>query len=230
MKNFLKLTFIFSIVFTFNLHTFGQQQFGIKVSGGLSKITDSMESSNLTITTPFVFSGQGGFYYNLTLGKKSSLGAELIFSQIEGKEKWEIDFIDIDGNKVGHGTDFTFRHISYLSLPVYYGFKIKRLTINGGFQISYALASSGRQKNDEINEVHNETYSYDRKTDNIHIEKIDFGPRAGIVYDLTQKLAVEGTYYYGLNNIQKGNPQLWKLKVQQITFGILYALWNKTKK
>ena len=228
IKNLLKLTFILSIVFTFNLQTFGQQQFGIKVSGGLSKITNSMELQDVTFATPFVPSGMVGFYYNLALSKKSSLGAELLFSQIEGKEKWEVDFIDLDGNKVGHGTDLTYRHISYLSLPVYYGFNIKKFTINGGFQISYALASSWREKNvATINGVPDGTYNYNRTTDDINIENIDFGPRAGIIYNLTKKLAVEGTYYYGLNNIQKGDPSYWKLKVQQAALGIRYALWSK---
>ena len=228
MKSLLKLTFILSIVIAFNLNTFGQQQFGIKVSGGLSRITESIELSNATLTTLFVPSGQGGLYYNLSLGKKSSLGAELLFSQIEGKNVMEMDLIDIEGNKIGHVTDIAFRHISYLSLPVYYGFKIKRLTINGGFQISYALASSGREKNDAtINEINEESYSYNRKTDDINISNLDFGPRAGIIYHLTNKLAVEGTYYYGINNISKSNPLNWELKVQQMTFGIRYALWYK---
>jgi len=229
MQNFLKLTFILSIVIAFNLNSFGQQQFGIKVNGGLSKITDSMESSNVTVTTPFVPSGQAGLYYNLALGKKSSLGAELLFSQIEGKNIKEIDFIDIDGNKVGHPTNITFSHISYLSLPVYYGFNFNRLTINGGLQISCVLAGSGREKNDAIiNENNKETHSYyNRKIDHIHFTKFDLGPRAGIIYHLTDKLAVEGTYYYGINNIHQTVPITWEWKVQQMTLGIRYAMGSK---
>lgn len=187
-----------------------------------------MELSDVTFATPFVPSGQAGFYYNLVLCNKSSLGAELLFSQIEGKNKMEMDLHDFEGNKVGHASDIYLSHISYLSLPVYYGFNIKKLTINGGFQVSYALASSGRDKNDAtIIELHEEHYSTNNKIDDIHIEKFDFGPRAGIIYHLTDKLSVEGMYYYGLNNIQKGKLRLWELKVQQMTFGIRYVLWNK---
>lgn len=224
MKNLLKLTFILSIVFTFNLNTFGQQQFGIKINGGLSKITNSNESSNVTVTNPFFPSGHAGFYYNLALGKKSSLGAELLFSQIEGKDKIEMGLNGWDKSESGYRTD-SYRNISYLSLPVYYGFMIKKFNINGGFQISYALASSGRDKTKvTINGIEEST---NQKNNDINIENLDFGPRVGITYNLTKKLAVEGTYYYGLNNINNGDVTAWKLKVQQITFGIRYALGYK---
>jgi len=138
----------------------------------------------------------------------------------------EMDLIDVEGNKVGHATDIAFRHISYLSLPVYYGFNIKQLTINGGVQISYALASSGREKNDLTfyGFPQDETNSSNVKIDDIHIKNIDFGPRAGIIYHLTNRLAVEATYYYGFNNIQKGDQASWKLKVQQLTLALRYAL------
>jgi len=126
---------------------------------------------------------------------------------------------------LGYRKDNSYRHISYLSLPVYYGFTINRLVINAGFQISYSISSSGREKDYAI--VEGITYTSDNKVDNINIRRFDYGPKAGIIYNLTDKLAVEGTYYYGLNNIQKGNPILWKLKVQQATLGIRYTLWTK---
>lgn len=145
MQNFLKLTFILT-VFTFpHLNTFGQNQFGVKASGGLSKITNSDEFVNITHSTPFVPSGQFGFFYSHPLHEKSSLGAELLFSQIEGKDIIDFDLDDL-GENTTHVTNVTFRHISYLSLPVYYGFNSKKLTINVGFQISRALIKNGREK------------------------------------------------------------------------------------
>ncbi|HEY3371570.1 MAG TPA: porin family protein [Prolixibacteraceae bacterium] len=229
MKNLLHLTFILSIVIVFGLNTFGQQQFGIKVSGGLSQITNSMKSSNYNITPSFVPSGLGGLYCNLSLGKNISFGTELIFSQIEGKEELVVERIMMEGNNLGHFTGITYRHISYLSLPVYFGYTIKRLTINGGFQISYALASSGRKKENLTfyGFPRDETNSSNVKIDDIYIKKFDFGPRAGIVYHLTDRLAVEGTYYYGIHNIQNEDPEYGEWKVQQMTLGIRYSLWSK---
>lgn len=228
--NMLKLPLIF-LIFTFiGLTSLGQQQFGIKVSGGLSRITNSMDVPEVILTIPFVTSGQAGLFYSFQLGKKSSLGAELLFSQIEGKEKLEIDYnySGYYGSESGHGENIDYRYISYLSFPVYYGFKFNKLTINAGFQISCALLSSGREKNYAI--LNGITYSSDNKTDDINIKRFDYGPNAGIIYNLTDKLAFEGTYYYGLNNIQKGNPILGERKIQQVTIGIRYSLWYKDAK
>lgn len=232
-KDLLKLSFILSILFAFNLTAPGQSQFGIKAGAGLSTITNSMDNSDGTLTTPFVLSGQGGFFYNLQFGKFSSFGTELLFSKIEGKEILEVDYYTLDGsgnrNYMGHRKDDFYRHISYLSLPIYYGFKISRLVINAGVQVSYSISSSGREKDHAVFE--GENYNTDIKTNDINIKHFDYGPRAGIIYHLTSKLAVEGTYYYGLNNIQKGDPPSWKLKVQQATLGIRYTWWtSKTSK
>jgi hypothetical protein len=228
-KNFLKLSIFLSSLFVFNLSVFGQQQFGIKASGGLSKITNSLNPANSILTTPFVPSAQGGLFYNLQFGKRSSMGAELLFSQIEGKGKMETDLYIFKENSVlelvGHMTSTYYQHISYLSLPVNYGYEIKKMKISAGFQISYALSSSGRDKTNATIEGEYETS--DNKYDNINIKSFNFGPKAGIIYHLSRKLAIEGSYYYGLNNIQKGDATSWKLKVQQATFGVRYTLWEK---
>lgn len=229
MRNLLNLTCVVFVVLAFNISTFGQHQFGVKVSGGLSRISNSEQFPNVTLSTPYVPSGQGGFYYNHTPGEKSSLGAELLFSQIEGKEKREIDLIDVEGKTMGHVTNLFYEHISYFSLPVYYGFNIKKLTIHAGFQISRALAMSGREKsNATINELNVNEYSYDRKIDNINITNFDLGPKAGILYHFTNKLTVEGTYYYSIGNIDSRVPKTGELKILQMSIGVRYALWSKT--
>lgn len=228
----LKLPLILLILTFIDLTSLGQQQFGIKVSGGLSKITNSVDNSNATLTTPFVPSGQGGFFYNFQFGKFSSFGTELLFSQIEGKEILEGNLWSLNesGNRVyfGYRKNNSYRNISYLSLPFYYGFKINRLVINAGFQISYSISSSGREKDQAV--IEGENFNIDNKTNDINIKRFDYGPRAGIIYHLTSKLAVEGTYYYGLNSIQKGDPIFEKLKIQQATIGIRYSLWYKGAK
>lgn len=162
------------------------------------------------------------------MGKKSSLGAELLFSRVEAKEKWEASLTDENGRNIGHATALFYKHISYLSLPVYYGFNLKKLTINAGFQVSRVLASSGREKNDAtINEENVVPYNYDRKVDHINITNFDFGPKAGILYHLTDKLAIEGTYYYTLDNVDSRVPKVGKWKVHQMTLGARYALSSK---
>lgn len=80
-----------------------------------------------------------------------------------------------------------------------------------------------------INGERYESISYDRKVDRINIANFDLGPKAGIIYHFTNKLAVEGTYYYGIGNVDSRVPKVEKLKVQQITVGLRYVLWINSK-
>jgi len=240
MKNLLKLTFILAILIAFNISTFSQQQFGIKVSGGISRIYGSLESpypSPSTSSTSFSPSAQAGIYYNRTTGKNTSLGAELVFSQVQGEQMvyWDNNKYLVAPYIEGYRSDITYEHISYLSLPVYFGVTYKRLTINGGFQISYVLSSSGSNESsnnyilltEEGNRITREEDGINRELDNLDIKAFDFGPRAGIVYRLTNRLSMEGMFYYGLNNINQLKSTEEALKIQQMTVGIRYALWNK---
>ncbi len=217
--------FILPTLFFFSNEVQGQSKFGIKASGGLSRIINSMKSENAALNTQFAPSGQAGLFFTFQFEKKSMLSAEFLLSQIEGKEILEtkndenIWFQQLDN---GYFKNMNYRHITYLSLPIYYGLRFNRLTINAGFQGSYTFSSSGRSKSEAT--LNGTTYTSDEKMDNINIKKIDLGPRAGIIYQFIEKLAIEGTYYYGFNNIQKGDAPIWKLKVQQITFGIRYTL------
>lgn len=225
MKLFLQLSYVMAIVVTFNLSTFGQRQFGVKINGGVSKITESRENPNISFVTPFVPSGQAGLYYNLLISKNTALGAELLFSQIEGKEISELRLIDVEGNNVGFATTHTYRHISYLILPVYFGFNLQKLTIHAGFQLSYNIAGSDKYKTDAT--VNGERFKSESTSENNPFSKYEFGPRTGIYYHLTDRLAVEGIYYFGISNIEKGVPMINELKVQQMTVGVRYALGSK---
>ena len=113
MKYLLKLAVILSIVIAFTLNTHGQQQFGVKVSGGISRIYGSLESHNRppsTTTTTFSPSFQAGLWYNFPMGKKSAMGAELLYSQVSGGQKvnWDYKKYLISPYIEGYGSDFTF--------------------------------------------------------------------------------------------------------------------------
>lgn len=227
MKKILQLTYLIIILIAFNINTFGQQ-FGIKASGGLSKLNYiSVTIIGTPPSIPFVPSGQAGVYYHLPIGHTSSLGTELLFSQIEGKVKGEKDFINPDETLVGHETHVTNNHISCLSLPVYYGLTINHLTFNAGLQFSYLLAKKEVHKSYGTSE--GSPFHYETSMKMPYIDDFDFGTRAGIVYHLTDKLSVEGMYYYGLKNIYNRNISNSKLKIQQMTVGVRYVLWNNTK-
>jgi len=112
------------------------------------------------------------------------------------------------------------KHVSYLGLPVYYGLKLNKLTVNIGFQASLVLFSSVRVK-----KAGSDSYPFDwaNNYEELTLDRYDFGIRAGLIYSLTDKIAIEGTYYYGLNDITSNEyPEEWKN--QQITIGIRYTV------
>lgn len=209
-----------------HLTSFANQQFGVKFSGGLSQISNSLNMP--TLSTQYAPSGQGGVYYNQTLGNGSSLGMELLFSQIEGKETWEgYELLMNSDNKMRmvYLKNNFHRHISYISLPVYYGININKLTIHAGAQISYAITTSSRSES--TGTWNEQPYHEETKSVHMDVDKFDFGPRVGMIYPLNNKLSVEATYYYGFNNIQKNGSPADELKVQQASLGVKYNLWTK---
>ncbi len=206
------------IFLTFSLQAFGQHNVGVKINGGVSKISNSLNSPNLTVQ--LAPSGYGGLFYNLNLGDRSIIGAELLFMRIGGKDEFTIKYFDINGNIVGQGTETIYKNISYLALPIYYGFKFNRFAINLGIQSSLVISSSSRVKGEATS--NGGATSWDEKLGELNINSYDFGPRAGIIFNLTDKLAIEGKYYYGVHNILNNNEQNLSWKVQQGVIGVRY--------
>ncbi len=224
------MTRLFSILIllTIRLTTFGQHDFGIKLNGGLSKITANKYISNVTSKYSFAPSGQGGLFYNLNYGKKSLIGVELLFSQIESKEESKATYTYFGNPTEGFGITNIDYHISYFSIPIYYGFKIKKLTINLGVQTSFAFASRGHSIDKTT--YNGNTFTSENES-KLNIDKFDFGPRTGLLFNLSKRFAFEATYYYGLNNILSNTaPPDWKWKIQQITIGLRYKFFTLIKK
>lgn len=222
-----KLTIIFLLFL--NLTVLGQHEIGLKLNIGLSRISKESsisDSENAILNVKSALSGQGGIFYNQHLGNNFVFGSELLFIQIEGRDRLEFDIKDVSLENTGHTTSDLYDHISYLGLPIYCGLTIKNMTINAGFQLSYTLASSGREiYNSNINGAN---YSGEKGINNLPIDKFDFGPRIGLLYNLNDKFAIEGVCYYGINNILRNqddeNP--FSYKIQHATIGLRYKIFK----
>ena len=58
------------------------------------------------------------------------------------------------------------------------------------------------------------------------LDNFDIGARAGIIFWATDKISVEGTCYYGLNNIYRNmDSENIKLKIRQLMLGIRYKIF-----
>ena len=182
------------ILFVFvNIITFGQHNLGSKLNGGVSKVNNTIKISNGTIYNQFAPSGQIGLFYNFDFTKKSSFNIELLFNQIEGKERTEFDLTDEYGGVIGNvKIDFN-KHLSYISLPIFYGYKLKRFKIELGIQLSLLLTSSGNGQTKMLYNGDNSTS--ENKYDDLLIDNYDYGSILGLSYDITDKIIVVGNFY-----------------------------------
>src|SRR6185312_176407 len=230
-----------SIFLVFNVVIIAQPSFGFKINGGVSSISDNgYNPSYETHTNYFKPSGQAGFFYNMPVRTHEIFGIELLFTQIEGKEKIgdTVGYSSSYGNTTNLTSTYTIsKHISYLSLPVHYGINVKKFTFNIGMQLWVRLLSSAQevvQSNFSNNasgygfnlNPSTTTYNYKR----LSIKDVDFGQTVSIIYHITGKFAIEGNYYYGFNNIYPNNRRTTEWRTQQMTLGLRYAfLTFKTK-
>ena len=237
MKKFV----VISLFLIFTQYITAQASFGVKINGGVSKISDNAYNPQYeSYKGYFKPSGQVGFFYNLPIRAHEVFGIELLFTQIESKEK-VVDSIGAYYTNYPNGktpllsTATISKHISYLSLPVHYGINVKKFTFNVGMQFWVRLLSSAQEvvyDNFTYGNFSNyltpntTTYNYKRWI----IKDVDFGETVGIIYHFTNKFAIEGNYYYGFNNIYPNNRRTTQWKTQQITLGLRYAFLTLKKK
>ncbi|MBW6484052.1 MAG: PorT family protein [Vicingaceae bacterium] len=224
-------TILVLILYVVCLTTYGQHTFGVKLADGWSKISTKINSSPPTPQEfKFMPSYQGGLSYNFHFKNKSLIGAELLFSKIRGKEHSESPTTDEFGNPTDEfiigNVD---RHISYLSVPVYYGLNYKKFTVNIGVQTSFVIYSSGLATTLAPDNNGNTLY-FENKTAKLPITNYDFGIRAGLSFALSNNIMVESFYYYGLLNIYEYHSTNWKWTIQQLTVGVKYNIISSIKK
>jgi hypothetical protein len=206
----MKLTSLL-IFLMLNIAAYGKDSFGLKINLGISRVTAVNDYKEGSQKFPLMPSGQCGVFYNSIINNKSIIGTELLMLQIEGKENYTYS----DGSSI-----IIRRNLSYLGIPVYYGYKTKNRIVNVGLQFNY-LISRTEQKKGKENVLQEVPFNWATSTPNI--DKYDYGLKLGIILNRDKKFEIEGAYYHGLNNIwyseikHQGN---WKVK--QLTFGLRY--------
>jgi len=234
----MKRLFTSIILFAVTISAFSQQTFGIKINAGFSYLkTERVTYPSMPETQKFypVFSNQGGLTYSYCFNSKFQIGTELLYTQIGGKELLN-GLSGVLTNNIfisdGHYEIDTYRHIYYLSLPIYVGYNFNKLNINLGIQGNFKLGGSSHWSANSINYNNGGTYSYESESKKLDINKFDYGLRFGIFYKLTEIYSIETNYYRGLSNIVNGGlisgSPVWS--VQQLTVGIKYNLLELNKK
>jgi len=206
------LTIILTLLIL-NSSAFGQNVVGLKFNLGVSKVTAKNNWRTGQQKFPIMPSGQCGLFYNKGIGNKSILGVEMLFVQIEGKEKYQHPY---------GSTEVKYRNYSFVGLPVYYGYIINKITINAGFQFNYLVLGRERERGKGI-DLQGKPYTWEINGILPHIDKYDYGIKGGIIFNTDRKCEIEATYYHGLNNIwrsDRAHQGVWKVK--QLTVGVRY--------
>ena len=227
----MKYIFFILILLNFDSNMYGQHTVGIKLNAGLSNVLVRYNNRQ-TLHHKFYpqASYQSGIYYSTSLSRKLKLGSEIIFIQINGKEFIGIPFTDINGKPIdGFSFDTLWRHFSYVGLPIYVGYNYKKLNVNLGLQTNLRLGGNISEKGGANN--NGDTLTWKNKyTDLSGFDKFDFGLRAGFILNLNKNFALEGNYYYGINNILKNNPKFLKDKIRQLTVGLRVKCFTANRK
>lgn len=216
---------ILFVLLVLNSIVFCQQNFGITIDGGMSKVSSSLVFNNSTWDVKFLPSGNAGIFYTKILGKKSIIGTELLFMQIESKILTEMDIIGPNETIIGHASSNLTENLSYIGIPLYYGFRFKGITLQIGLQGSIFLKGTAKSKNHAT--LNGEEQYNENIYDDLAFAFYDFGPKASFLYKITDKLLVTASYYYGIKNIGKENFLDDINKIQQVTLGLKYIIINK---
>lgn len=198
-----------------------QHQVGFKLAGSASKIVYDFNDIDGEYSSSFCRTFETGFYYNYHF-KNSLIGAELDYFLIKGKEMYR-GINSLDSN---------FTRISYVAVPIYYGIKIKKITIYAGAVIAFNLyseqASKGHYHASYPGGGPSDDFNWNHGYNHIKLDLLDYGLRTGIVYNVNRWLGIEGSYYYGLNSIYLNTTSgVSSWRNQQISLGVRFTFFQK---
>ena len=196
---------------------------------GLSKVT-SFSPILKGREEKFSLSGNVGIFFEKNIGRKSSVGMEVLWVQIEGKDIWNDKVLTTSNGQekevVGVISEKSALHASYVGIPVYYQIELGKIGIKGGFQTMILIFASSNYKAD--GELHGKPYTTESTTNNIKLDRIDIGPKVGVDYRLNEKFQLRADYYHGLTDIT--NDLLsWQKRNRQFTIGLIYIFKNNGK-
>jgi hypothetical protein len=198
---------------------------GIKANAGASAIDYNFGSGALfTYSNKFQAGYNAGIYFNNILNAHENFCFEILFLHMNGLFHTNQSLTDTLGNQIGSGTTDDFIHLSYLSIPLYYKYRISNFSIGAGVQISYLIISSDETKYSDTEYGQSNSGSFNAK--NLDIIKYDYGPKLMLSYQLSNKISINLDYYYGLQNlIINGSSNGISERNQQLSFGVVYKLY-----
>lgn len=204
-----------------------QHKIGLKFNAGVSKFFRDYTyplQNNFSISSKLEPSISAGAFYEYSFNDKSFLTAELLYTLINSHEDFESTRYDQNQDPIGNEYSTITLSISYISLPILYGYRLGNFSFLAGMQVSQMVGDgSGTHEGKRI-ENGIETYSWSFELAPLPIEGFDYGLKVGLFYDINENISIETNYYYGLNNLAPSESTVFKIR--QMVLGIRYKIYN----
>lgn len=204
--------------------------FGVTGKCGISQITRSVNidtSEGFQFQNKFRFSYQGGIFGNYHISDRSSVGTEILFLRQNGLYVTSFNISDSVAGAIG-GTNKFYMHASYLSLPIFYSYSLGNISIRGGPQGNFLIATSGKEIFDQV--VNGDSIHTDTTYSSLNFKKFDLGFTAGIRYDFTDRFFIGLDYYIGfINLIKQDAVTIGNAQNQNLSLGIGFRIVSSTQ-
>lgn len=197
-----RLIILLNLMLLTSLGLAAQQHYSANISiGGKAGMTMSQVMFSPSVEQGFIMGSMAGVQFRYIEEKHFGVIAELNFEQRGWKEKFD-------------ETDYSYeRTLNYIQIPllahIYFGNKAK-FFFNAGPEIGF-LISENKSANFDYIDIKNNPADFpvkNRNTDQFTMDiknKVDYGISAGLGMELKigqkNSVALEGRFYYGLNNI-----------------------------
>ncbi|HNQ42725.1 MAG TPA: porin family protein [Saprospiraceae bacterium] len=223
----MKAVFILNFLFLISQVCTAQKDFGARLNTGFSKMVIDRNDEGISQKNFYIFSALSGLYASFYTNENSFIGTELLYNRVSGEEEIVFNIRTGSGlsSKVETITLNYRRHISYLSVPVYYGFLSDRFLVRAGVQLSMLLQSDESLKYD-VPDYIMVNYTQPGRLD---IDKYDYGLLIGLGYRFYDNAEFEISYYHGLNDIYDGQDNATTWRNSQFTAGFRYTFFKSTK-
>ncbi len=196
-----------------------QVDLAVAVKPGISTI----HSSSTLNSQHYQFSGEIGLRLNIEVNSVFNISSGIMYNRVEALEKNALTFTDDNGQPIGEQPIRYFKHVNYLGFPVLLGININNVNLKIGAQ-TLILSSGTSEIDSEPFTFQNQTFELNEK-EKLPLDTYDIGLVGEFRYRINQKLSLNSSYYFGLNNI--ATPQnLNSWKIRQILLGIEIRLFE----
>ena len=193
---------------------------------GLSSITSSEATRTIDGgKVKLAGSANAGISVEKTLRSRSSLGVELLWMQMHGKEgstdRPIFAYGGGEGVQIGSISEKLSIHSTYMALPLYYRLQLGKFGLKLGVQpLLFLSAHTHYESSGEL--LRNPIESRSRTT--IEFDRFDFGPKLGLDYRFGRGFSVRADFYYGIPDIMKDDANFQR-RNRQASVGMQY--WFK---